>query len=185
MATTSRGKTRPITLALPGGGAHGAFTWGVLDALLADERIEIEGMSGSSAGAINAVVVADGIMTGGREGAREALRRFWRAVGEAAAASPLRRSPIDVLLGNWSLDNSPGYLFLDLLSRVASPYDLNPLNLNPLKDLLDRTVDFERVRSCDRMKLYVAATNVETGRVRVFERDELTPEAVSASACVP
>ena len=121
MAATSRGKTRPITVALQGGGAHGAFTWGVLDALLADERIEIEGLSGSSAGAINAVVVADGIMADGREGAREALRRFWRAVSQAAAASPLQRSPIDVYLGNWSLDNSPGYLFLDLLSRVASP----------------------------------------------------------------
>ena len=185
MATTSRGKTRPITVALQGGGAHGAFTWGVLDALLADERIEIEGLSGSSAGAINAVVVADGIMADGREGAREALRRFWRAVRQAAAASPLQRSAIDVYLGNWSLDNSPGYLFLDLLSRVASPYDLNPLNLNPLKVLLERTVDFERVRLCDRMKIYVAATNVETGRVRVFERHELTPDAVLASACVP
>ena len=102
MATTSRGKTRPITLALQGGGAHGAFTWGVLDALLADERIEIEGLSGSSAGAINAVVVADGLVADGREGAREALRRFWRAVSQAAAESPLRRSPIDVFLGNWS-----------------------------------------------------------------------------------
>ena len=185
MATTSRGKIRPIALALQGGGAHGAFTWGVLDALLADERIVIEGLSGSSAGAINAVVVADGLMADGREGARKALRRFWRAVSQAATAGPLRRSPIDVYLGNWGLDNSPGYLFLDLLSRVASPYDLNPLNLNPLKDLLEQTVNFERVRSCDSMKIYVAATNVETGRVRVFERHELTPEAVLASACVP
>ena len=175
----------PINLALQGGGAHGAFTWGVLDRLLADERLEFEAISGTSAGAMNAVVVADGLMRGGRDGARTCLRDFWQAVSEAGRGSPIQRSPIDVLMGSWSLDRSPGYHFFDLLHRMASPYDLNPFNLNPLRDLIDGVVDFERVRSCDKMKVFISATNVETGRVRVFDRGELTADMVMASACLP
>ncbi len=181
-----RGKEpKAINLALQGGGSHGAFTWGVLDRLLEDKRIEIEAISGTSAGAMNAVVVADGIMRNGRDGARAALEEFWTAVSKAARGSPIQRSPIDVFMGNWSLDNSPSYLFLDLLNRVASPYQLNPLNINPLRDLIATQVDFDRVRSCDRVKIFVSATNVETGRVKVFKRSELTPDAVMASACLP
>jgi NTE family protein len=176
---------KAINLALQGGGSHGAFTWGVLDRLLEDERLDLEAISGTSAGAINAVVVADGLMRGGREGAREALADFWAAVGKTSHASPIQRAPIDVLLGSWSLDRSPGYVALDLLHRVASPYDLNPLNLNPLKTLVEGIVDFERVRSCDMMKLFISATNVETGRVKVFDRQKLTCDMVLASACLP
>jgi NTE family protein len=176
---------RRVNLALQGGGAHGAFTWGVLDRLLADERIEIEAISGTSAGAMNAVAVAEGMLIGGPEAARDCLRRFWRAVSDAARASPLRRTPIDVFMGNWNLDTSPVYLLFDLLGRVASPYELNPLNLNPLRELLDTMVDFERVRACDRLKIFVSATNVETGRAKVFERHELTADMVMASACLP
>ncbi len=176
---------KAINLALQGGGAHGAFTWGVLDRLLEDGRIEIEAISGTSAGAMNAVVMADGIMRNGRDGARSALNEFWTAVSKAALGSPIQRSPIDVFMGNWSLDNSPSYLFLDLLNRVASPYQLNPLNINPLRDLIATQVDFDRVRSCDKVKIFVSATNVETGRVKVFKRSELTPDSVMASACLP
>jgi len=176
---------KTINLALQGGGAHGAFTWGVLDRLLEDGRLAIEAISGTSAGAMNAVVLADGIMAGGREGAREALERFWRAVSGAAVHSPMKRSAFDVFMGNWSLDHSPGYLFFDLLNRVASPYDMNPLNINPLRDLLDEQVDFDRVRRCDRVKVFVSATNVQTGRVRVFRREELSASSVMASACLP
>ncbi len=183
-SAAARGPKR-INLALQGGGAHGAFTWGVLDRLLASERVALSAISGTSAGAMNAVVLADGLMAGGRPGAREALRRFWKAVHRAAAFSPLRRSPLDALAGNWNLDASAGYLFFDILSRMASPYQLNPFNLNPLRDLLAGQVDFERVRSCDRLKLFISATRVRNGQVRVFERSRLTVDAVMASACLP
>ena len=179
------GTVKKINLALQGGGAHGAFTWGVLDRLLEAENVEIIAISGTSAGAINAVVVADGLMAGGRSRAREALARFWKAVSHAAAFSPLRRTPLDTLSGNWNLDYSPGYLFFDLFSRMASPYQLNPFNLNPLQDLLVDQIDFERVRSCDKMKLFISATHVRNGQVQVFERSQVTAEAVMASACLP
>jgi NTE family protein len=181
----ANGKRHPVNLALQGGGAHGAFTWGVLDRLLADERIEIEAISGTSAGAMNAVAVAEGLLTGGPQEARACLRRFWKGVSAAAKSSPIRRTPIDVFMGNWNLDTSPAYLLFDLLGRVASPYEVNPLNINPLRDLLEGLVDFERVRACERMKVFVSATNVETGRVKVFERHELTADMVMASACLP
>ncbi|MDJ0895884.1 MAG: patatin-like phospholipase family protein [Alphaproteobacteria bacterium] len=185
----ARGRAKPaikkINLALQGGGAHGAFTWGVLDRILEDERLEIEAISGTSAGAMNAVVVADGLMKGGRDGARQAMQTFWRAVSDAGRGSPIQRTPIDVFMGNWSLDTSPTYLMLDLLNRLASPYQLNPLNLNPLRDLLEQQIDFDTVRACEKMKVFVSATNVETGRVKVFDRKQLNSDMVMASACLP
>jgi NTE family protein len=184
----ARGDGRPrklVNLALQGGGAHGAFTWGVLDRLLECGEIEIAAISGTSAGAMNAVVAAQGLQDGGPEGARAALFSFWRAVSRAARSSPIQRSPLDVLLGRWSLDNNPAYIASDLLSRVASPYDLNPLKVNPLRDLLDAQVDFDKVRACDRVRLHICATDVETGRPRVFERDRMTVDMVMASACLP
>lgn len=177
--------TKSVNLALQGGGAHGAFTWGVLDRLLEDERLKIEAISGTSAGAMNAVAVAEGLMRNGAEGARECLHRFWKEVSDAARYGPLQRAPIDVFMGNWSLDHSPGYIFLDFLSRLASPYELNPWKINPLKDILEKAVDFDLVRSCDKMKVFVSATDVETGRVRVFDRRQLTSDMVMASACLP
>ncbi len=176
---------RSINLALQGGGAHGAFTWGVLDRLLAEPRLQVEGVSGTSAGAMNAVVLAEGMRRGGPQGARRALARFWEGVSEAARHSPVRRSPLDVFMGNWSLDTSPSYLMLDVLSRLASPYDLNPLNINPLRELVAQLVDFEAVRSCREIKLFLSATNVHTGRVRVFHGHEVTADVVMASACLP
>ncbi|MGR8920361.1 MAG: patatin-like phospholipase family protein [Gammaproteobacteria bacterium] len=178
-------KPKPVNLALQGGGAHGAFTWGVLDRLLEDGRIDIEAISGTSAGAMNAAVLCSGYMAGGADGAREALEDFWHAVSDSARLSPIQRTPIDVFMGNWNLDTSPSYLLFDLVSRLASPYDLNPLDLNPLRDIVEAHVDFEAVRSCSRMKLYISATNVHTGRVRVFHCAELSPEVVMASACLP
>ena len=176
---------KPVNLALQGGGAHGAFTWGVLDRLLEDGRIDIEAISGTSAGAMNAVVLAAGLQRGDRDGAREALHAFWSAISQAGRASPIQRSPIDVFMGNWSLDTSPSYLFFDLLSRVVSPYDLNPLDINPLRSVLEDTVDFDAVRGCDRVKLFISATNVHTGRGRVFRCPEITADVVMASACLP
>ena len=176
---------RPVNLALQGGGSHGAFTWGVLDRLLEDGRIQFEAVSGTSAGAMNAVVLAEGLIKGGADGARAELLDFWTAVSRAATGSPLQRTPLNMFFGNWSLDDSPGYLFMDMLSRVASPYDLNPLNINPLADIIAERIDFDRVRACKTTRLFISATNVHTGRVRVFENHEITADTIMASACLP
>ena len=181
MAATAK----PVNLALQGGGAHGAFTWGVLDRILEDGRLAIAGISGTSAGAMNAVAVADGYTRDGPEGARAALDGFWRSMSEGARSSPLKRTPFDVLTGYWGLDRNPVYYAADALTRAASPYQLNPANMNPLRDLLEETVDFERVRHCTAFKLYISATNVETGKVRVFPREHLTADMVMASTCLP
>ncbi|QFU00743.1 Patatin-like phospholipase [Halomonas sp. THAF5a] len=178
-------KRKRLDLALQGGGAHGAFTWGVMDRLLEDERIEIEGISGTSAGAMNGVVMADALTRGDEATARQALRDFWQAVSRAGMASPVRRTPLDVMTGNWSLDHSPGYIALDLMSRLVSPYHFNPFNLNPLRDIVAERVDFDRVRACERLKLFVTATNVRSGKQRIFSREEMSLDAVMASACLP
>lgn len=178
-------KPKPINLALQGGGAHGAFTWGVLDRILEDGRLHIAGVSGTSAGAMNAVALADGFTRDGPEGGREALERFWRCMGNGAKNSALIRTPYDVLTGNWGLENNPVYHALDALSRVVSPYQLNPLNLNPLRDLVEKSIDFDRVRRCAAFELFISATNVESGNVKVFPREELTVDMLMASACLP
>ncbi|WP_255448578.1 patatin-like phospholipase family protein [Telmatospirillum sp. J64-1] len=176
---------KTIELALQGGGAHGAFTWGVLDRLLADERIRIEGLSGTSAGAMNAVVLADGLERGGREGGSKALASFWRAVSDAARFSPVQRTPLDVFMGRWSLDYSPGYMMMDMLTRMVSPYEMNPLDANPLRDIVAAQVDFDRVNRCRSAKVFVTATNVETGKARIFRQPELSVDTIMASACLP
>ncbi len=174
-----------INLALQGGGSHGAFTWGVLDEFLADSRLEIAGISGTSAGAMNAVLLADGHVQGGAEGARHRLANFWRAVSDAARNSPIQRAPLDMIMGNWSMENSWGYRSMDTLSRLFSPYQFNPLNMNPLKEILESCVDFSCVHECNDIKLYISATNVETGRVKIFDSRHLTADMVMASACLP
>ena len=168
-----------ISLALQGGGAHGAFTWGVLDALLEDPRIRFEGFSGSSAGAMNAVVLANGWMHGGRDGARQGLRDFWTAVGKQmpiglvtqGEGDAISLSPAAKLLANWA-----GYF---------SPSQLNPFDLNPLRDLIEGQIDFERLRASRPFKLFVGATQANTGKLRVFRESELTADMLLASACLP
>lgn len=178
---------KPISLALQGGGALGAYTWGALDRLLEDDRLEVKAVSGSSAGAMCAVVLADGFHDGA-EGARKKLRQFWEGVAQAGRSNPYRRTPLMAFLNafqpSWMQQNYLG-LWADLVGRVASPYDFNPLNLNPLKEVLDELVDFERVRSCGQIELFIGATNVETGRIRIFRNAELTADHVMASACLP
>nr|WP_245404856.1 patatin-like phospholipase family protein [Ancylobacter gelatini] len=176
---------KPLNLALQGGGAHGAFTWGVLDRLLEDGRIVIEGISGTSAGAMNAAVLASGLARDGNEGGREALTNYWRAVSKDGRTSPLQRTLLDRLLGNWSLNMNPSYIAFDVMSRFLSPYDFNPLNINPLMDLIEEHVDFDAVQSCSHVHVFVSATNVHTGKARVFSKKELTPAAIMASACLP
>jgi len=178
-------RKRKVNLALQGGGAHGAFTWGVLDHLLEDGRLEVEAISGTSAGGLNAAAMADGLMRGGADGARERLRDLWQAISDVAQWSPVQRTAIDIFLGNWSLDYSPGFWWSEMMSRLTSPYFFNPLDFNPLRDIVDSHLDFERVRACDKLKLFISATNVETGRVKVFDHGELTLDMVMASACLP
>jgi NTE family protein len=174
-----------INLALQGGGSHGAFTWGVLDRLLQEPCLAIEAISGTSAGAINAVVMAEGLIGGGPENAREQLRMFWESISLGATTSPIQRSMLDVLMSNWGLDANPMLAMFEMMSRVVSPYQFNPMNLNPLKELLADRVNFADVQSCQCIDLYISATNVQTGRVKVFTEHEITADAVMASACLP
>lgn len=176
---------RTVNLARQGGGAHGAFAWGVFDRLLEEERLGIEGVSATSAGAMNAAVLAYGLAEGGREGARRALAGFWRRVARATVFGPLQPSPVDRLLHDHRLDHSPAFFVFDLLARMLSPYQLNPLNHNPLRQVLEPSVDFERLRRHTPIKLFLSATNVRTGKVKVFSGDEITADAVLASACLP
>ncbi len=173
-----------VDLALQGGGAHGAFTWGVLDRLLEEPWLRIDGISGTSAGAMNAVVLADGYAEGGADGARATLEAFWRKVSNAARFSPLRRGPLDLLLGRWTLDHSPAFIAMDLMARLFSPYDLNPRGYNPLRDILAESIHFDRL-AAGPIKLFVTATNVRTGQGRVFRNREITPDVLLASACLP
>ncbi len=173
-----------IDLALQGGGSHGAFTWGVLDRLLEEPWLRIAGISGTSAGAMNAAVLADGWIEGQAEGARTALEGFWQRVSRAAAFSPLQRSPIDRLMGRWTLDTSPAYVFMDLVSRVLSPYALNPLDFNPLRQILAECIDCNRLAHSP-IKLFITATSVRTGRGRIFRNAEITADVLLASACLP
>jgi NTE family protein len=183
-AETAPPDSLEVALALQGGGSHGAFTWGVLDRILEVPWIGIEGISGTSAGAMNAAVLAHGFATGGREGARAALETFWRRVSQAASFSPFQRTLWDRLTGNWTLDNSPGFLAADLIARFVSPYAFGPHARNPLRDILEEMIDFEAVAQGP-VKLFITATNARTGRGRVFRRHEITPDVLLASACLP
>ncbi|TAJ42508.1 MAG: patatin-like phospholipase family protein [Reyranella sp.] len=178
-------ETKRINLALQGGGAHGAYTWGVLDRLLEDERIEVEAISGTSAGAMNAAVFADGMGRGGRAEARRALDAFWANISQAAQTGPLQPTPFDQYASGWNLDHSAAFVAFDMLTRMLSPYQLNPMNLNPLRGALVKSVDFERLEGCRAVKLFISATNVKTGKVRVFKSGEITPDVLLASACLP
>jgi NTE family protein len=173
---------KTINLALQGGGAHGAFAWGALDRLLEHPGIAVEGIVGTSAGAMNAAVAAYGIATGGNEGARLALAAFWHRIADIARWSPLQSPWVDE---RGSLDHSPAWFFFDALSRFFSPYELNPANYNPLRDVLLEVIDFDRLRQAADVKLFLCASNVKSGRLRVFERHEVSVEAVLASACLP
>jgi NTE family protein len=184
-AQNATSTTKRINLALQGGGAHGAFTWGVLDHLLGDDRLAIEGISGTSAGAVNAVMLADGLTRGGRAEAQKRLGDFWRAVSSSGNLPALQRTVMERLLSFTPLEGTPVQAWFDALSRYFSPYDTNPLNINPLKDLIERFVDFEKLRANTDLQIFVSATNVQTGHVRIFGRDKITADAVMASACLP
>ena len=177
-------KLKTLNLALQGGGSHGAYTWGVMDRLLEDGRIRFDGICGTSAGAMNGIVCAYGFMQGGTDGARAALHDFWQRISAAGGIySPLRGlsdgGPFGALL------RGATYAAFDALTRSFSPYQLNPLNFNPLRNVLEQVVDFEEFRNCKHMRVFVCATNVRTGKPRVFHNHEVTCSAVLASACLP
>lgn len=181
---SSRRKPVPIDLGLQGGGAHGAFTWGVLDRLLDEPWLSIEGVSGTSAGAMNAAVMTSGYVHGGAHGAKAALETFWKSVSEAARFSPIQRGPFAMLSGKWTLENSPMYLATEMMTRMFSPYELNPLGVHPLRGILAETVDFECLADAP-IKLFITATNVRTGAGRVFRNAEMSPDVLLASGCLP
>ena len=177
--------TKRVNLALQGGGAHGAFTWGVLEHLLADGRLQFEGISGTSAGAVNGVMLADGLIRGGPAEAQKRLADFWRAVSNNGNLPAMQRAVVERMLSFIPLEGTPMQAWLETWARYFSPYDFNPLNINPLKDLFERFVDFEALRAASDLQIFISATNVQTGRVRIFSRDKITAEALMASACLP
>jgi NTE family protein len=177
------GALKKINLALQGGGAHGAFTWGVLDYLLEDGRLAIEGLSGTSAGALNAVICVDGLARGGPPEARKRLADFWRSVSIDGKLPLIQRQIVDRQF--LPLEGTPVQAWFEALSRYFSPYDVNPLNINPLRGVIERFVDFDAVRRFTDIQLFVCATNVITGRLRIFEREEISADVVMASVALP
>ena len=177
---------KKISLGLQGGGTYGAFTWGVLDRLLQEERLDIVSLSGASAGAINAAVVADGwAHGGGPEGARRALDRFWRALGGTALFSPLQRTPLDHLAGGYTMSHSPAYQLMEMAGALMGPVMEIPFTTNPLRHFLSAMIDFERVRGCDKLGVYISATEINSGRGKIFVREEMDVQRLLASACLP
>ena len=180
---------KTITLALQGGGSHGAFTWGVLDYLLEDGRLHVEAISATSAGTMNACAFAYGLQLGGPEKAREVLHDFWWKVHDYGGTgySPFKNTPWEnFMLGkNFFGGENPFYFAMDSFTRMFSPYQTNPFDFNPLKDVLEKVIDFEAIKSCDCIKLYISTTHVKTGKVRIFTLDELSMDVVLASACLP
>ncbi|MEM8811457.1 MAG: patatin-like phospholipase family protein [Pseudomonadota bacterium] len=184
MPTKSR-KPVKVDVALQGGGSHGAFTWGVLDRLLEESWLDVRGVSGTSAGAMNAVALVQGLCSGGRGEAAALLATYWKEISDASAFSPIRRSAWDKLLGRWTLDFSPTYLASQVFGRVFSPYQFNPMNINPLKDIVEGCFDFDVVNASEDIKLFLCATNVRTGRPKIFRQPKITADTVMASACLP
>lgn len=177
--------TKTVNLALQGGASHGAFTWGVLDHMLSDPRVQIEGVSATSAGAVNASLMAYGLLKGGPEEARRLLRDFWRKTSHAASMLPFKPTMVDKMLGNTRLNFSPSFMALDFITRIFSPYQFNLFDINPLRSILSELVDFDVLRKKNPLQLYVNATNVRTGKIKVFESKELTLDMVMASCCLP
>ena len=179
----SHSETKKVGIALQGGGAHGAFTWGVLDKLLEVDHLVADAMCGTSAGAVNAVACAYGLHVGGPAKAKELLEQLWRKV--AQAGSMFQPSTFDKLFSNGDIHNSPGYMMFNNMTQYMSPYNFNPLNYNPLRDILTDLIDFKELQMYNKKKLFICATNVKTNRAKIFSNKEITVDAVLASACLP
>jgi len=172
---------KKVTLALQGGGSHGAFTWGVLEGLLDNDNIEIEGISGTSAGALNAAVLVNGLEKGGREGAKSSLEKFWSRISSYGAFSPYHSGPFNP----WGADWSPTAIWFDIISQFYSPYQLNPVNWNPLQDVLEGSIDFKSLCLSKKIKLFISATNVRNNHLHIFTNKDMRVEVLLASACLP
>lgn len=176
---------KTVNLALQGGGAHGAFAWGALDKLLEDGRIDIDGICATSAGTMNACALAWGMHKGGPDKAREALQDFWQNISRAGQKfSPVQKMPWEKFMP-WKADDSLSYFLFDSMTRLFSPYQFNPFDFNPLRDILAESINFDELRECDCVKLFISATHVHSGKVKVFNTDEITLDVVMASACLP
>lgn len=182
----NKGNTKKrISLALQGGGSHGAFTWGVLDAMLEHDDIEIEGVSGTSAGGMNAACVVQGLLRGGNQGARDLLKEYWTRLGEMGKNSPLQFLPMDKAVKHFTLQDNPFFHIMTAMSQFFSPYQLNPTNHHPLRDLVKELFDFDQLQKSKDQKLFLCATHVETGKLKIFKGEELHIDSMLASACVP
>lgn len=184
MAKIEKGQKKKISLALQGGGAHGAFTWGVIDRLL-EENVEIDGICGTSAGAMNAVSVLQGLIEGGNDGARKTMRKFWEGVGEKGKDGPLKPMGDDKKRGNYTMYNSFGYIMFDNMIKNMSPYQFNKDDKDPLKEVIEATFDFETLSRDTHHKVFLCATHIRDGKVKIFENKDLSPEAMLASGCLP
>ncbi|MCW3077998.1 MAG: Alpha/beta hydrolase [Bacteroidetes bacterium] len=173
-----------VGIALQGGGAHGAFTWGVLDRLLEEENLVAEAMCGTSAGAVNAVTCAYGLHIGGPQKAKELLEELWRRIA-LSGSYMFKPGTFDKVYGSGDIYNSAGYMWFNAISQVLSPYNFNPFNYNPLKDILEKLIDFKELQAYNNKKLFICATNVKTNRAKIFSNKEITVDAVMASACLP
>jgi NTE family protein len=173
-----------VGVALQGGGAHGAFTWGVLDRLLEEEAFVAEAMCGTSAGAVNAVTCAYGLHIGGPEKAKELLEELWKKIA-LSGSFLFKPGSYDKTYGGGDIYNSAGYMWFNAVTQVLSPYNFNPFNYNPLKDILNKLIDFEELKNYNKKKLFICATNVKTNRAKIFSNKEITVDAVMASACLP
>ncbi len=186
MPKLTKSKTcKKINLALQGGGSHGAFTWGVLDKFLEETCVEIIGISGTSAGAMNAAVLAYGIALGGKQKARELLAEFWERIAKDSVLSPLKPTLLDKLIKPGSMEFNPFYFLSNIMNKVVSPYQWNVFDINPLSDLLDEMIDFKIVQNSGSIQLFICATNVKTGKIKIFKCRDLTKEVIMASACLP
>lgn len=177
-------KIKNVGIALQGGGAHGAFTWGVLDRLLEVDEIVADAMCGTSAGAVNAVVCAYGLHVGGPVKAKELMEELWKKVANSGSFL-FKPGVMDKYYGKGDIYNSPGYMLFNTLSQFMSPYNFNPFNYNPLRDILNDLVDFEELHLYNKKKLFICATNVKTNRAKIFTNKDITVDAVLASTCLP
>lgn len=177
---------KKVNIALQGGGAHGALAWGILDALLEDGRIEVEGFTATSAGTMNALAFVQGMQEGGTDGARKKMEEFWWEISKAGAIfSPVHGNPVERMLGLGSGENPFSYFMFDAMTRLFSPYQFNPLDINPLRTVLENVINFDQIKQCNKVKLFVSTTNVRTGKVKIFRNDDITIDVAMASSCLP
>lgn len=180
-------KSKLVNLGLQGGGSHGAFGWGVLDYFLEDGRLDFEGLSSTSAGSMNAVVLAQGLLGNDRDEARQALHDFWKTISDFPQLLSLEQTchwP-GLESDQFSLDRSLFYNWFEMISHLFSPYQFNPLNFNPLKHILEAQIDFDRIKNESQLRMFICATNVQTGKIKIFKKTELSVDVVLASACLP